>query len=274
MKSTVYFISMLFIAITIVSCDDDKTDTDNGTVCNAPAVQVSESKSALSIDVCANHCDSNYKETCEACEGVWVSPSFNPLRLGFCTFPNLDAGVDATLDTISDAGVDASEDATIDTLSDVISDASVDSSIDVSVDASVDVSFDSAIDVAIDVAVDAPMDTAADAGSFQALAPCATEGSYTMLPNDSRIDFGAGLSYSPMCTKIAAGSILTITASGFHPLVASTRGTTPNRITGTPAEPMTVDQSLFFPTPGFYPFYCNNHGNDNGSGMSGVLWVQ
>jgi plastocyanin len=111
--------------------------------------------------------------------------------------------------------------------------------------------------------------------SFMAVAPCSMESSYTT--TGTTITFPAAatdFNYSPKCLKVTAGS--TVTFSGdfsAHPLDPSeTRGnTTSNPImlttTGTSA-PFT------FPAAGFYAYYCQFHGADNGQFMDGVIWVK
>jgi plastocyanin len=105
---------------------------------------------------------------------------------------------------------------------------------------------------------------------FTALAPCTSAGDYAAA---STVRFGGALgsAYSPRCVTVRVGDTLTWEgAFSSHPLSPSTRGTAANPIarttTGTSAP-------VRFPRAGFYPFYCEFHGNDAGGGMSGVVQV-
>ena len=90
------------------------------------------------------------------------------------------------------------------------------------------------------------------------------------------IAFGGtvGFDYAPKCLKVPAGA--TVTFSGdfaSHPLAPSaTRGDTTNNPIVNMSNGTTA--SFTFPTPGFYAYFCNFHGSDDGASMSGVIWVQ
>lgn len=139
---------------------------------------------------------------------------------------------------------------------------------DVVNDVSVDVARDTVVDAVLDTAVDVATDATTDATSlFRALAPCNTESAYTSVGTAVSI---VGFGYSPACLRVTAGARVSIEAETFHPLAASTLGTSPSPIPSN--APATATYS--FPNPGFYPYYCSNHGTNAGDGMAGVIWVQ
>jgi len=111
--------------------------------------------------------------------------------------------------------------------------------------------------------------------SFMAVAPCSMESSYTT--TGTTITFPAAatdFNYTPKCLKVTAGA--TVTFSGdfsSHPLNPSAlRGTT----TGNPIVVTNTGTSapFTFPTAGFYAYFCQFHGADNGQFMDGVIWVK
>jgi len=108
---------------------------------------------------------------------------------------------------------------------------------------------------------------------FMSILPCASEPDYV---SATTVNFGGALSanYDPKCLKVQAGT--TVTFSGdfsMHPLTPSAmRGnTTDNPIVNMSAG---TTATVTFPTPGFYAYLCNFHGSDNGTFMTGVVWVQ
>jgi plastocyanin len=112
------------------------------------------------------------------------------------------------------------------------------------------------------------------ASAFKGFDPCASESSY--VSNTTQIAFGGalGLNYSPACLKVAAGA--TITFSGdfaTHPLTPSISRTTvtSNPIVSTESG---TTKSFTFVTPGFYGYFCLQHGTDEGVAMAGMIWVQ
>ncbi|HEY6477413.1 MAG TPA: hypothetical protein VI456_12605 [Polyangia bacterium] len=112
------------------------------------------------------------------------------------------------------------------------------------------------------------------AAGFMAFAPCASESAY--VSNMTAIAFGGtlGLNYSPACVKAAPGT--TITFSGdfaTHPLTPSIARTTAsaNPIVSTDSG---TTVSFTFTTPGFYGYYCLQHGDDQGDAMAGMIWVR
>ncbi len=105
---------------------------------------------------------------------------------------------------------------------------------------------------------------------FMALAPCNAVGDYT---TGSTIRFGGavGNSYSPACLTVRVGDTVTWEGNfGAHPRSPSTRGTAMNPI---PAVSSGTSQAVQFTRAGFFPFYCEFHGDDAGGGMAGVVRV-
>jgi plastocyanin len=113
-----------------------------------------------------------------------------------------------------------------------------------------------------------------DAASvFMAFAPCTSQSDYVSSPTTIAFGGTLGLVYSPNCLKVAPGT--TVTWSGdftTHPLTPSALETTPGNPIVSTASGTTA--SVTFKSPGFYGFFCLVHGDDQGEGMSGVIWVQ
>jgi plastocyanin len=83
----------------------------------------------------------------------------------------------------------------------------------------------------------------------------------------------SGMSYTPKCLRIKAGSTVTIQAGGHHPLSAMPDidgARNPFATTMSASQPQTrkMDQ------PGIYGYFCENHGDKTGSGMAGVIVVE
>jgi plastocyanin len=114
------------------------------------------------------------------------------------------------------------------------------------------------------------VDGACQGSGFMALAPCNAVGDYT---TGSTIRFGAALgsAYSPACLTVRVGDTVTWEGdfSG-HPRSPSTRGTAMNPI---PRASTGTSQAVQFTRAGFFPFYCEFHGDDAGGGMAGVVRV-
>jgi len=109
---------------------------------------------------------------------------------------------------------------------------------------------------------------------FMAFAPCTGETSY--VSSTTTIAFGGavGFNYDPHCLTVPAGT--TVTFSGdfaTHPLIPSAmRGMTAgNPIAATSAG---TSATFTFANPGFYAYLCVFHGSDDGTSMSGVIWVR
>src|SRR4051812_17913526 len=73
--------------------------------------------------------------------------------------------------------------------------------------------------------------------------------------------------YSPKCLRVKAGTKVTIQSSGMHPLAAQAD------ISGikNPFSEGGVTQSLS--EVGFYGYFCENHGDADGTGMAGSIQV-
>jgi plastocyanin len=110
--------------------------------------------------------------------------------------------------------------------------------------------------------------------AFQALEPCTAPGNYQ---TGSVIHVHDGsFKFYPRCLRIRPGATVQFLMDadvGFtvHPLAPSTRGNAADnpiqrQTTGTQA-------SFVFPKAGFYPFFAESYGRDDGGGMSGVVWV-
>ena len=101
------------------------------------------------------------------------------------------------------------------------------------------------------------------------MAPCTTEAMYVTTP--STIMFGADHLYTPKCLKISKAAAVTWSGTFSHPLLPSNRGTSGNPITST----STGTTKMFtFPNAGFFPYYCQFHGDNAGANMAGVIWVE
>jgi plastocyanin len=108
---------------------------------------------------------------------------------------------------------------------------------------------------------------------FMAFAPCTDQTSFVSTPT---IAFGGsvGFDYAPRCLAVPAGTAVTFSGDfATHPLIPSAmRGnTTQNPIAATNSG---TSATFTFPNPGFYAYLCMFHGSDDGSSMSGVIWVQ
>lgn len=109
---------------------------------------------------------------------------------------------------------------------------------------------------------------------FMAFLPCDTASSYVSTPTTITFGGAVGFDYAPKCLKVPAGTSVTFSGEfATHPL-------TPSATRGDPANNPIVNMSngttasFTFPTPGFYAYLCNFHGSDDGTSMSGVIWVQ
>jgi plastocyanin len=107
-----------------------------------------------------------------------------------------------------------------------------------------------------------------------AVEPCTTDWIY--VTSGRTIEFGVNDSqtYQPSCLQVPKGaSVMFLGEFGLHPLVPSAqRGTT----TGNPilSIPTGIAATFTFPDAGFYAYYCNIHGTDDGLSMAGVIWVK
>lgn len=112
------------------------------------------------------------------------------------------------------------------------------------------------------------------APSFAAeIAGCKDADYVTLTGPAVTIKAGRG-SYSPKCARVAPGTQVTIEASTFHPLqaMADIEGVpNPFRTAGRGAT-SALSQSL--PQAGTYGYFCENHGDIDGSGMAGSIRVE
>jgi plastocyanin len=120
--------------------------------------------------------------------------------------------------------------------------------------------------------------SADDAGAFMPVAPCNSTDDYTVATSAPvGITFNNTLTYTPKCAKILPGWSVVFTGDatdfGVHPLFpSSSRGdAADNPITQVLSG--TTSPVFTFSKPGFYGYYCIEHGTDSGSGMAGVVWV-
>jgi len=122
-------------------------------------------------------------------------------------------------------------------------------------------------------------DGAVDPGAFMPVIPCNSADAYTVATGAPvGITFDNTLTYTPKCVKILPGWSVVFTAGngtnfGIHPLFpSSSRGdAADNPITQVISG--TTSPAFTFTKPGFYGYYCIEHGTDEGSGMAGVVWV-
>ncbi|MEZ4405393.1 MAG: plastocyanin/azurin family copper-binding protein [Polyangiales bacterium] len=79
----------------------------------------------------------------------------------------------------------------------------------------------------------------------------------------------AGFTYSPQCLRVRAGAMVTFSRTSGHP------GAVDARVDGSPITAVNTGMSttVTFATPGFYPYFCQFHGNNDSGGMSGVVQV-
>lgn len=105
-------------------------------------------------------------------------------------------------------------------------------------------------------------------------APCTKMSDYMAISGTSTtVMFGGALgdAYSPKCISVKTGTMVTWMGDfTSHPLRPSTRGTTGNPIMATSSG---TTATFTFGSVGFFPWFCNFHGTDQGSGMSGVVQV-
>ena len=98
----------------------------------------------------------------------------------------------------------------------------------------------------------------------------------TVADADRKIE-GLGVAWTPACVEITAGQSLTWAVDyTTHPLRKGVKG---DENAGSPNNPIPDTDSgspvtVAFPTPGFYPFYCNYHATPDGKGMVGLVHVK
>lgn len=136
-------------------------------------------------------------------------------------------------------------------------------------DAGSDAGLDApSFDAGPDAPRDAPPQDAPDAPlpeGFIPLPNCRTPDVFVAAaPNVSIV----GFVYTPRCLIVPVGATVTMEAAELHPLVPSTLGTPGNPI---PAGAVATTD-VRFDAPGFFPYFCANHGTERG-GMAGVVQV-
>lgn len=84
-----------------------------------------------------------------------------------------------------------------------------------------------------------------------------------------------GLTYTPKCIIVRPGTRITIPGSGFHPLQAAEDfNGVENPFFNPNADHNTAQTRTLF-TPGFYGYFCTNHGDElTGDGMAGMIRVK
>lgn len=125
----------------------------------------------------------------------------------------------------------------------------------------------------------APADTGADAPACTptgaTYAGCAAADYNDVANADAVIDFGGSViknNYKPKCLKIKANQKVTWSgAFSFHPLTSAPCNPAAGGVV--PATSAGTDVSVTFTAPGFYGYYCAQHGQASGSGMAGVVEV-
>jgi plastocyanin len=73
------------------------------------------------------------------------------------------------------------------------------------------------------------------------------------------------LTYQPACLRVSPGTNVTIQASALHPLEPGAGGSSDN-----PIPHQNTPVTITFSRPGFFPFFCPEHSDQN---MRGVIWV-
>jgi plastocyanin len=122
--------------------------------------------------------------------------------------------------------------------------------------------------------VDGGADRTDATSGFMAFAPCASASDY--VSNTTVVAFGGtlGFNYAPACLKAAPGATITFGGDfATHPLAPSVSRTTPgpNPIASTNSGTI---KTFTFDAPGFYGYFCLEHGTDDGIAMAGMIWVQ
>lgn len=86
----------------------------------------------------------------------------------------------------------------------------------------------------------------------------------------------SSFTYDPPCIRIRAGTMVTITNTTTHPVVASACSptNTPMPLTATPAASPATTSTYTFSNAGLYGYHCNVHGNQAGTTMSGLIIVE
>lgn len=78
--------------------------------------------------------------------------------------------------------------------------------------------------------------------------------------------------YTRPCIRVRSGAMVTIVNNTTHPVIAATC----SHGGPLPIRPMasTSPSTYTFTTAGAYGYYCNNHGDNGGTGMAGLIVVE
>ncbi len=82
----------------------------------------------------------------------------------------------------------------------------------------------------------------------------------------------AGANYSPRCLKVKAGAQVTIDASNRHPLMGMDAIDGVENTLG--SQEFSTPQTRIYSVPGIYGYFCTAHGDSEGDGMAGAIWVE
>jgi plastocyanin len=80
-----------------------------------------------------------------------------------------------------------------------------------------------------------------------------------------------GFAYTPNCIRIHTGTMVTLPGASLHPLIGATCNPPGSPI---PTTPSAAGGTFTFTTAGLYGYHCNVHGQDNGTGMAGLIVVE
>ncbi len=83
----------------------------------------------------------------------------------------------------------------------------------------------------------------------------------------------AGMTFTPKCLRVKLGSSVTIDGSSHHPL-ASMSDIGGARNPFATGSSFNTPQTRVMNTAGAFGYFCNVHGNPDGSGMAGVIIVE
>lgn len=106
--------------------------------------------------------------------------------------------------------------------------------------------------------------------AFKVVSGC-KQSDYVLVSGNATVAF-QGKAYTPRCLTVKAGSTVTLPGSSNHPLQgqANIGGVSNPFLTGA-AQTNSVSQDL--KVAGFYGYFCENHGNPDGTGMAGAIQV-
>jgi len=79
--------------------------------------------------------------------------------------------------------------------------------------------------------------------------------------------------YSPKCLKVKVNTTVTLPGSSIHPLQAADNLNSVVNPFRSENYGHTSAQTHTLSTPGFYGYFCANHGDSDGNGMAGTIMV-